>query len=225
MSNIYELAGEVFTTDKSVKDRVREILYAYRPGQRLNDADALFMGDLFTYHKSYRQKRGTGIDAIYVRKNAPYNTMGFWLRRLDGTETDISFLECLKPSDRYKKFNRACRGAVAPFISAFKYHAFDSAYSDTIHCPYTGEPLSYETAHVHHRGETFQQILASFIVLYDVNIDAVVVLGEGIDGNMRDTLADKWLEDAWIDYHNGLADLEIVSRTANLSLLRKGGRQ
>ena len=48
------------------------------------------------------------------------------------------------------------------------------------------------------------------------------VLGKGLDGVMGNTLADEELEQRWISYHNQRADLQIVSRTANLSLLKRG---
>lgn len=219
----YEINGEVFTTRRSVEERVKYILYSYGKGGILNRQDAEFMLDLFTYHASYTQKAGVGIHHVSIRKNPPYGTMGFWIIRTDGTETDISYLECLRGSSKRKEFERACRAAVHPYILAFKQDFFDHLCGDSCYCPYTGEGIDYDTAHVdHRRPRTFRAILDSFIAHEGLDVDKVEVLGKGLDGVMGNTLADEELEQRWITYHNQYADLQIVSRTANLSLLKRG---
>lgn len=219
----YEINGEVFTTKKSVEERVKYILYSYGKGGILNRQDAEFMLDLFTYHASYTQKVGVGIHHVSIRKNPPYGTMGFWLTRTDGTETDISYLECLKGSSKRKEFERACRAAIHPYILDFKQNFFDDT-PGVYYCPYTGEEIDYDTAHVdHRRPHTFRAILDSFVAYEGLDVDKVEVLGEGLDGVTGNTLADEELEQRWISYHNQRADLQIVSRTANLSLLKRGG--
>jgi len=219
----YEINGEVFTTKKSVEERVKYILYSYGKGGILNRQDAEFMLDLFTYHASYTQKVGVGIHHVSIRKNPPYGTMGFWLTRTDGTETDISYLECLKGSSKRKEFERACRAAIHPYILDFKQNFFDDT-PGVYYCPYTGEEIDYDTAHVdHRRPHTFRAILDSFVAYEGLDVDKVEVLGKGLDGVTGNTLADEELEQRWISYHNQRADLQIVSRTANLSLLKRGG--
>jgi len=222
MGLVYEINGEVFTTKKSVEERVKYILYSYGKGGILNRQDTEFMLDLFTYHASYTQKVGVGIHHVSIRKNPPYGTMGFWLTRTDGTETDISYLECLKGSSKRKEFERACRAAIHPYILDFKQNFFDDT-PGVYYCPYTGEEIDCDTAHVdHRRPRTFRAILDSFIAYEGLDVDKVEVLGKGLDGVMGNTLADEELEQRWITYHNQYADLQIVSRTANLSLLKRG---
>ncbi len=44
--------------------------------------------------------------------------------------------------------------------------------------------------------------------------------GKGEDRVVQDTFDDKELEHKWIEYHNNVAQLQIVSPKANLSLLK-----
>ncbi len=218
--NTYIVNGERFATKKSLQNRIRGILYGYRDGDTISSADLDFMSDLLTFHQRYEQKCGVGIWYMTVRKNPVYGTMGFWLTRLDGSETDFSFMECLMPTGQRKKFERACRAAVAPDVVIFRHRFFEN--SSNQRCPYTGEEISERMCHIHHRPPwTFQALVCGFIDDMGIDIDRVHILGEGIDGMVQDRFADCDLEQSWIRYHNDRATLEVVSRRANLSDLKK----
>jgi hypothetical protein len=224
MANRSELivGGELFKTKKALQGRVRKILWSYRDGDVVDMFDTPFLLALFMRHPSAEQKVGCGVAQIEVRRNPVYtNTQGFWIIRLDGTATDISYLECLTETPHPKRFERACRVAVEPSIIEFKQQAFDAA-GGKLQCPFTGEWLTLAGAHADHVApKTFRALLAEFVDLYGIDIDKVTVNGRGVDGVVQDTLDSTELERVWVQYHDANAVLRIVSRTGNLSHAKK----
>lgn len=210
--------GEEFKTKKELQDRVRSILWSYRDGDTVNMFDAPFLVDLFQMHPSAEQKVGCGISAIEVRRNPMYTqTQGFWIVRADGSVTDISYLECLTETPHHRRFERACRVAVEPSVIRFKQTAFDKS-GGSLRCPFTGDVLTFTTCHADHIApKTFQSLLADFVRIHHIDIDSVKVNGRGVDGAIQDTLDDADLARLWIDYHDGHAELRIVSKIGNLS--------
>lgn len=89
-------------------------------------------------------------------------------------------------------------------------------------CPYTNEKLNYIGSQVHHKEpKTFKQLIADFIKENMIDIKSVQINSATDDGLIQDTLKDKKLEQSWIDFHNLHADLQIVSKKANLSFSKK----
>lgn len=214
---------ERFATKKALQDRVRSILWSYRDGDVVDMFDTPFLLALFLRHPNAEQKIGCGVAQIEVRRNPVYtNTQGFWIVRLDGSATDISYLECLTETPHHKRFERACRVAVEPSIIKFKQQAFDAA-GGKLQCPFTGEWLTFAGAHADHVApKTFQALLAEFVELYRIDVAKVTVNGRGVDGVVQDTLDNTELERVWIQYHDTNATLRIVSRTGNLSHAKRG---
>lgn len=210
--------GEEFKTKKELQDRVRSILWSYRDGDTVDMLDTPFLIDFFHLHPSADQKVGCGIAAIEVRRNPVYTqTQGFWIVRSDGSDTDISYLECLTETPHHKRFERACRVAVEPSVIWFKQTAFDNA-GGFLHCPFTGEKLTFTSCHADHIApKTFQSLLADFVRIHGIDIDSLQVNGKGDDGAIQDTLDNADLERLWIEYHDRHAELRIVSRIGNLS--------
>lgn len=211
--------GESFATKKDLQERIRGILWSYRNGDTVNMFDAPFLTSLFQQHPDADQKIGAGIACIEVRRNPVYmNTQGFWIVRADGTETDISYLECLTPTSHAKRFERACRAAVEPDTIRFKELFFADATTTVKQCPFTGDQLSFVGSHVDHIAPlTFKRLVSDFIAWANLNIDNVQIDGRGVDGAIQDTFADDNLRSQWIDYHNEHAKLRVISRMGNLS--------
>lgn len=216
--------NEVFKTKKALQDKVRKILWWYKDGDTVDMFDTPFLIDLFKRHPDADQKIGSGIAEIIVRSNPVYTqTRCFWIIRTDGSETDISYLECLTETPHHKRFERACRVAIEPSIMKFKRQAFDLA-GGFLTCPFTGELLTFAGSHADHIApKTFQSLLADFVKTHEIDVESVGVNGRGADGIVQDTLDSTDLERAWIAYHDANADIQIVSRTANLSHVKKSG--
>jgi hypothetical protein len=215
------IMDEFFPTKISLENRIREIRDRYLEGQQLIPEDYFFMIEVLEGHPEYSAKKGPGIVSMSVRTNPLYtNTRCFWLTRLDETETDFSFKECLTPTSHKKKFLRALRAAIEPQIINFKKSYFDNL-STTAYCPFTQEKLDFVGSHVDHVApNTFEKIAGDFAAAYHIDIDQVEIAGDIEDNTYQNTLIDQVLLEKWVAYHNGNAVLQVVSRRANLSHLR-----
>lgn len=222
----YVIQGETFATKSALQDRIKYILYHWPHGGRLPVGDFDFMMEVLAMHPDAEQKIGVGVDRMEVRRNPVYtNTRGFWVIRTDGSETDFSYLECLKETPHAKRFLNACRVAIEPETMAFKNKFFGELHGEVARCPYTGEVLSFVGSHVDHKAPaTFQALVDGFIAANHIDVSLVKINGKAVDGNFQDTFDDPALLRNWLEYHSGHAVLQVVSRTANLSILRRGGK-
>jgi hypothetical protein len=97
------MAGKPFATDTrhfpkkgDAMSFFREMLNRYKPGDRVNDADAADLAALLKHHTDYRAKVGAGIAHFGVMANL-YNTQSFAIVRVDGTRDDFSYKHCITP--------------------------------------------------------------------------------------------------------------------------------
>lgn len=225
MARQYTVAGEVFTTQKALLERLRSILYSYTDGEAVADEHRRFLYSLVDrYHPSSELKIGCGVDRIEVRRNPVYrNNRGFWIVRTDGTTTDFSFMECLRPSSSLDKFRSACRNTVADIMANYKAGFWGAAQVAT--CPITGDPMTFADSHVHHAGEwTFDRIVEAFIEERGIDIDEVELTGS-VDGQIGDRFANIRMEYSFIMFHNERAELQVVSSFGNLSVAKTGKEQ
>lgn len=200
---------------KLVGDRAREILNRATIGQPIAGDAESFLRDLVTLHPEAEDKIGCGIDRFEVRQNE-WKGRTFWLVRLDGTETDFSFLKCLTPPTAEQDFAHACRCCVVDQILAFKNAIFDR--SPSIECPVTGEALTRQTAHIDHAPpNTFRELVARFAAQIP---DIRAAVKPTADGDLRTTFADPSVAARFSEFHRANATLRAVSRRANLSVLR-----
>ena len=85
-------------------------------------------------------------------------------------------------------------------------------------CPITGETITVETSHVDHsKPFTFERLFDYFVQKQGINVSE---LDYNNLNNMR-TLVDRELAEKWAAFHKKNARLQIVSKKANLSILRK----
>lgn len=169
--------------------------------------------DVLRMHPDASQK-GSAI-RFEVGVIAPYKTRGFRLVRPDGTSTDFSYLKCLKGVDNEGDMRAAARTAVVQQQLSVKDRAF--ARSGSIVCPVSGETITRKTCHVDHEApNTFDVIFRAFTKEF-----GILPVRPTAD-NETET---KFLHDAdahaFAVFHHQRAKLRVVSRTANLSTLRK----
>jgi hypothetical protein len=215
----YVINGTVFKSRTALQNHIRGILNQTEIGATVFYEHRPFLEDLFKRHSSYEEKAGSGIGDIRVVHAMPYKTRCFEIERVDGTRTDISYLECLKPSTVFDWFPAACRSAVVEQIKAFKASAF--AVSDRIACPVTHEAVTRETCHVDHAPPwTFETIVESFLGSSVLDL-AQIEFKDG-DGVTTYEFLDRELAEMFAAYHAERASLRVVSKRTNLSLLRKG---
>lgn len=214
--------GQSFKTKKVLREYIRKIRDSYLDGQCLNEDDFEFMLDLLNRHEEPEIKIGVGVAYMYVKTNEVFKrNREFWLVRIDGSETDFSFEICLKHETKLQKFKNACRTSVADIVMDFKKDFFDRVGEPSI-CPVTGEAMTLRrNSHVDHaHPNTFDKIVQDFISLNGLDVNQIELL-TAEDGRVRNEMADKTLEQQFIEFHNRRAKLRVVSKFANLSLAKR----
>ena len=224
-STRYRIAGKTFSSKKDVINYIRkDILYAYGDYQALETEHHNFMLHLLRLHPHGNQKIGQGVKSIWPQSNKAngFPTRGFWVERVDGSRTDFSYLQCLNPSSPKQDFYKACRQAIAEDIIQFSMEYFSRyAVEDKIQCPITGDWITKRESHVDHiPPDTFDQIVRAFIETNNIDTDKVALMRH-VNGKIGCRFDDGLLVEKWIKYHRNHAKLRVVSRKANLSLIKK----
>jgi hypothetical protein len=142
-------------------------------------------------------------------------TRCFVVHRVDGSSTDFSFYSCITAPDSTALARKAMRRAIADQVTEFKRA---SAARGPLVCAVTGQALSWDNAHVDHAPSVFAALADDWAAR--VGGYPAIRLTPAADGQMGRTLTPGDAE-AWADFHRANAQLRIVSRLANLSLLRK----
>lgn len=217
MKATIEIAGEVFESRAAVKRRVRPML---KQVGLLAEADDAFMQALLMRHRRAVQKVGVGVRRIRTWKVPPYNTIGFYIERIDGTGTDFSYLQCIEPDTTTDWFVAACRTAVVPQVLEAREIAF--ANNRIINCPVTGQPITRANSHVDHAPPwTFKAIVDAFVQEHEIDVELVPLLGR-TDNETVKSFAEPEAARLFAEFHRSFAQLRVVSEQANLSVLRKG---
>jgi hypothetical protein len=212
----YDVAGRHYKTKSSLLAELRRILYAYEPEETISGNDSEILAGVLDMHPYRDQKVGHGVSRFYVRVNAQYgNNRGFWLDRVDGSATDWSFMEALKPATNLQNVLGAMRWLIKDQITAHKRAYFaDHARRP---CSYTGEEISPGDSHVDHvRPNTFERLAQDFALHHEIKLDTIQVQESG-DGDVCQVFADPGLAASWQRYHRDNAVLTVISRQANLS--------
>jgi len=206
------IGERLFASKNDATAAVRKVLHGYSPGQTIGAADEAFMLDVFERHPEWSLKKGAGVASIEVEQNL--GSRGFWITRVDGSRTDISFVKCLTRPTHEHDVRAAFRAEVRPQIQAFRH----ARLAADARCEVTGEPLTPENTHVDHAPPTFDEIVASFMAFrcWD-NIK----VNETVDGSTETLLDNLELAALWQRYHREHANLRLVTKRANLSILRK----
>lgn len=145
---VITIHGQTFSTKKSLKERCKKILNSYKSGDRLNQFDKEFMISFFMQLAKRNKLKGQNIVEIYVRKSAHFRNLQFWIKREDGTETDISYPSCIDPRKPIDEIKDACRRAVESIITEYKFKHVYPTISDLsgqyIQCPDDAEVDHYD---------------------------------------------------------------------------------
>ncbi|WP_018791465.1 DCL family protein [Salinispora arenicola] len=223
MAKPLTIGARHFKTKKAAEDACRSILYGYPQGGIVTDPDhRQFLDDLLLRHHDPVGKIGCGILRYEVRQNPAYPSQtSFYLVRVDGTETDFSFIRCITPTNQRYSALEAMRQAIAPQVIAVVERTF--AEQKTVTCALTGVPLiSRQDAHVDHAQPTFLDLATAFAENVGGWDMVQVASGDGVIGTQ---MADDQQREAWCVFHAERANLRVVSIQANLSLLRRGQRR
>lgn len=219
MSKVLTVGHLEFSTQKAALEHFRRILNGTPLGQPLVDAADADVRALLARHPEADRKRA-GADPVYFFVGGnEYGGRCFYLRRPEGTETDFSFMACIKgkPS-KMAEFKAACRTAVVPDILAAKERLLQE---QGLVCAVTGETLTLDQVHVDHAPpHPFDEIVQMFIREVRVDPETVdIPLGE--DGDTVTRFGDRDVALTFRLFHDLCAHLRLVSKRANLSILRR----
>jgi Protein of unknown function (DUF3223) len=211
----YFIGIREYPSKKAALAAIQEVLYRYEPRERVERPDDQeFLIDLIQNHPDPVSKIGAGIGRFEVRLN--WKTHGFWIIRVDGSETDFSFMKCLHPPTQQQVVRVALRHAVMDQVILFREVQLRRG---PVVCPITGDLVDGTTGHVDHSDPTFFDLADAFVAERG-GYEAIQV-SDSVDGAIGRYLADSQVEATWQAYHRANANLRLVSVKANLSLLRR----
>lgn len=214
----YILGDETFRSKAAIRVRVGQFLHRSKRTDRLEGADFRLCLALLERHPRSKTKIGCGVAMIEVRDNLIYpGNRCLWLVRTDGSETDWSYLECLKASSHRDDVLWAMRSLVVDQVLHFKNVAY--AGRSTVPCAVTGKPVLAEDCHVDHAPPVFVELAESFAERMG-GFECIDIV-DGRDGEIGCTFEDDVVERAWQTFHRRQAKLQIVTREANTGLLRR----
>ena len=214
---IITIQDQTFSTKKSLEEKCKKILNSYKSGDRLNLFDEEFMISFFMQlAKSYKLK-GQNIVAIYVRKSAHFPNQQFWIKREDGTETDISYLSCINPPKPIDEIKAACRRAVESIIKEYKFKHVYPTTSDL-----SGQPIQCpDDAEVDHYDMDFVELVRNWVSLNGGEEKVHSKINETEDGSEKTEFTDRALVESFIQYHNSNTHLRLITVEENRKRKKK----
>lgn len=201
---------------KEKTEKCREILYKYEIGKKVNDLkDFNFLIDIFEGHTEYENKIGCGLDFISIQKTM-YGQRCFYLHRIDGTSTDISFVHSITNRTDLFKIKQACRHSIRNIIVEFRNKNVVYGISK---CPITNELLFQNNTHIDHFNLTFNDLFNLWIAKKDIK-KLSELINKTEDNNLETYFTCEKTINDFIKFHNENTNLRFVSKNANLSILK-----
>lgn len=220
-----DLGHRSFPSQKEAQAYFREMIANYQVEDEIKDDDEFFrdVGALIERHPERNQKVGRGIEAFIVRRDGNGNKM-LWLRRMDGSETDFSYISCIRGEGNtlHGEFAEAARLAIRPDIVEFKSNYFNqnSDANGKAPCQETGKLISFGDAHVDHYPLTFKDLFQNFLAQTKL-VPSREMLSVPQDNQTATTFVCAKTEKLFVDYHRQHATLMVVESTVNLRRKRK----
>ena len=171
---------------------------------------------IFPYHPEWKEKEGVGIDHIEVRPDG-YGHKCFYLIRKDSTVTDISYITSITPPSKKEQVRTACRTAIRPIIKEIKNNV-----KLPYRCPITGDIItSMEDIQIDHYDMEFNDVFELWIKDKDLDWLYEDVMKSNVDGSTITSFKDESIIKDFIEFHNTHTHLRVVSKKANLSVLKR----
>ena len=201
-----------FFTKKSLAEKCKEILNSYKDGDRLNMFDEEFMIDFFTQLAKSHKLKEKKIVEVYVRRSKKYRkNLQFWIKREDGTITDISYINCIWPRKKIDEISDACRRAVEDIVTKYKFKHVYPTISDLSGQIITGP----DEAEVDHYEMDFVDLVNNWVCLNGGEEYIYSKINETEDGSEITEFTDSELTDSFIQYHNSHSHLRILTIDEN----------
>ncbi|MET9606235.1 DUF3223 domain-containing protein [Streptomyces sp. NPDC006512] len=189
----------------------------YRYDEVVGETDEEFLRDLITRHPDYEEKAGAGVGGFVVVRTE-WNNRGLMLVRIDGSDIDISWQECLRATPHAQQVRGCLRRAVKEQVIT---HVTEAFRHGPVVCAVTGDSIaSTDQADVDHYQPVFEELAESFIQAHG-GLEAFAIAPDKAAGFSVAELEDAALVTDWQAYHRKHAKLRVITRHANRSILRK----
>nr|WP_170181231.1 DCL family protein [Chlorobaculum thiosulfatiphilum] len=216
------LGSYTFPSKTAADKAIREIRDRYEdrvPILEDNAVDVLL--GLVANHPQREEKAGAGVAGFFVAQAPEFNTRCFYVRRVDGTETDISWKEALTPSTPITRLRMACRNAINDQKLAYKDSQWPTRDTEARTCPISGNDFTRDEAHVDHEPpHTLKSLVNEWLAENQWTAQDVEIDHTG-DQKAVDTFMDEAQRESWHRFHKANALLRLVSAEGNL---RQGAR-
>lgn len=205
--------GRIFKTKGALVDEIRRINNSAVLNQPMSQEDQEFILDVLRHHHDWHAKSGAGVQHLEVRMNAGTfgSTRGLYIKRVDGSEVDISWVVALKPGGKSSHKESACAAARREILD--QTMAARQAQEGGA-CSICGQPLLEKTHVDHMHPNTFDAIFSDFLLSEGMDYQAVDVQDMGIYA----VFADQSLSKRWQEFHRSRAVLRLIHAHENLSI-------
>jgi hypothetical protein len=210
----------IFLSKKKAEDFYRDIRDKYAIGQQTSDEHTRLLIDLINIHPEAEQKIGLGISHFSVGIDEHYGTTKhFVIHRIDGSSTDVSFLQAIKGKNGRRDRLIALRIAVEDQILDFRTSCFSTQVEFT--CPLRGISITQEKCHIDHTPpNTFMVLVDNWLKDRGLNMsDIEITLPR--DSQVISEMTNTTQKTDWQQYHRGKATLRLLSPLGNLSDAKK----
>ena len=217
-----QIGARLFDSKSQAKDFSRDIIRRYTEGETIVGEDDLFLRDLVAIHPEAAQKIGCGISHFTTQLDPEWRKhRHFVIVRTDGVRTDVSFHICIDGSNERRDCFHALRHAVADQVFSFQLAALAEG---SVVCPYTQVVLTRENVHVDHAPpDTFFALATRWMNEHGLSIPTVPLV-DNADNQWVRSMRDAVQQRSWSDFHRSNARLRVISRPANLSHVKREGR-
>lgn len=207
------LIGEFqFKTKSAAKDEIKRRISSYEFGDILSPEDQIFFGDLFKLHSEHDSKIGCGIASIQIERDFNNNKC-FFINRVDGSRTDISWTHCIQPASTRNIISMAFRREIKDRVVSFKSNQLEKQ----IMCPILDIPLDFNNSHAAYIDRSFEQLLNEFLKVNGIDIESIEIIDPMPDDkDHRAMLKNSEIRLSWKNYHLANAQLTLISAEANL---------
>lgn len=207
-----------FATKASAELFIREILTRWKGQPFISGADAEFVQSMLELHPHRKEVIDCGIKHIKVQE-IEKGFLRFLAVRTDDSIRDFSWRNCLSPRSQRSEVMGICRSVIEPQISFFRNEFWRKCKA--ANCPITNDPMTIADSDVDHAPpNTFAALVEAWLQVVRTDFELIEIQYKS-GYQERSVFQETWLEEDWAEYHSHNADLRVVSRRANRSILRR----
>lgn len=205
-----------FRTKTGAKQFFRDLRDSYSDGERISDEHAICLRDLVAIHPESELKAGAGISHFSVATDAEFRkTRHFFIHRLDGTGTDVSFNSAIDGRNPKRDRLEALRRGIQDQILEFRRIAFTG--TEPIECPLRGLLITQDAYHIDHTPpSTFLSLAENWLQSEEISISQIEITPPADNQIVTEMTSTDQLS-SWRAFHAAHAKLRLLSPLGNLS--------